>query len=292
MLMGAASNGDIYYPTAIDSQLLSEMKKAGSLLPVSRFHAVIQVFSRDGRRKCVSALPGFGGGRIGSPLMVRVGRSGALYVPFMGRLAGQEVPEGIDPADKNWRAPDTSSTWGAVVKFRSSLDAFPAGRFIGGWGETTPENPTHMIGRQPVRAENMHWDYGGYSPLSLFACTCHGSTFNLDRFDRLFVPAAQTFTVSVLDANGNMIARIGGYGNCDSRGKGSPVADPNTGALRPRQLGDPRDLTSPLAAPEIAFANPNYVAASDEALYVHDGRNQRIVRAKVKYAAEEQAPVP
>jgi hypothetical protein len=106
------------------------------------------------------------------------------------------------------------------------------------------------------------------------------------------VPAAQTCTVNVLDANGNIVVRIGGYGNADSRGKDSPVPDPETGALRPRRKGDPEGLKSPLAQPEIAFAEPGYTAVTDEALYVRDRANERIVRVALVYHTQALLPVP
>jgi hypothetical protein len=114
----------------------------------------------------------------------------------------------------------------------------------------------------------------------------------MDRFERCFVPALHTCTVNVLDANGNIVVRIGGYGNADSRGKDSPVPDPKTGELRPRRPDDPPGLKGPLAEPDIAFAHPNFTAVTDEALYVNDKGNYRIVRAVLTYHAEKTVPVP
>jgi hypothetical protein len=82
------------------------------------------------------------------------------------------------------------------------------------------------------------------------------------------------------------------YGNADSRGKDSPVVDPKTGLLRPRRADDPPGLKSPLVEPDIAFCSPFFVAVSDEALYVHDRDNERIVRAVLGYAIEETLALP
>ena len=62
---------------------------------------------------------------------------------------------------------------------------------------------------EPVRRQ-----YGGVAPSSSFSggCICSNSRFDLDRFDRALVPAMQTHTVNVLDANGNPAMRIGGHG--------------------------------------------------------------------------------
>ena len=62
--------------------------------------------------------------------------------------------------------------------------------------------------------------------------------------------------------------------------------------LRPRRPDDPKDLKSPLARPDVAFAHPNFTAVTDEALYVNDRANYRIVRARLGYAAEETRPLP
>jgi hypothetical protein len=71
------------------------------------------------------------------------------------------------------------------------------------------------------------------------------------------------------------------------------VADPKTGQLRPRRADDPADLKPPKElAEQIGFLMPRFVAASDEALYVVDCGNQRIVRCALGYHAEETVPAP
>jgi hypothetical protein len=47
-----------------------------------------------------------------------------------------------------------------------------------------------------------------------------------------------------------------------------------------------------LAEPEIAFSFPKFVAVTDEAIYVHDMDNERVVRAAIGYHAEEAVPLP
>ena len=69
----------------------------------------------------------------------------------------------------------------------------------------------------------------------------------------------------LLDANGNRIPRVGRYGNVDD-------ADETCG--------------------KIHFAWIRAVAVSDTAVYVVDQPNRRILKAALKYAAEENAPVP
>ena len=45
-----------------------------------------------------------------------------------------------------------------------------------------------------------------------------GARFSLDGFGRLYVPDVFRFAVNVLDANGNLITRLGRYGNADDPG--------------------------------------------------------------------------
>jgi len=143
-----------------------------------------------------------------------------------------------------------------------------------------------------VRIENALWDYPGYGLFKGNGCMCPKSNLSMDGFERCFVPALHTCTVNVLDANGNIVVRIGGYGNADSRGADSSVPDPKTGQLRPRRPDDPAELKSPLAEPDIGFAHPNFTAVTDEALFVNDRANYRIVRAALGYAREETVALP
>ena len=96
-------------------------------------------------------------------------------------------------------------------------------------------------------------------------CTCHNTRYDMDYFARHWIPANQLHSVMVLDANGNRIARVGRYGNVDD-------ADEKYG--------------------KIHFAWMRAIAVSDGALYVADNANRRILKAAIKYAAEEELPVP
>ncbi|MCX7805775.1 MAG: hypothetical protein N3A38_11380 [Planctomycetota bacterium] len=298
--MVVAPNGDLYIPLGVSPKNFPSLKAAGLDVPPSELAPVdsnlLAVFAPDGKLKCLSALPGLCGlNGIG------VGRQGAVYVAIRGNSANVKLPDGL-PDGSSY-----SSDWGAVIKFKSRFDRFPVGRIEGTWVGQEPGKPwhqwkrlngapTHMIlaGNWPVpaRADNMHWDYPGASPVAMGGCSCHRSKIYVDGFERLLVPAAQTCTVNVLDANGNIVARFGGYGNMDSRGKDSPVRDPKTGEYRPRRPDDPKDLKSPLEAPDIAFIDPTYVEATDEAIYVVDRCNERIVRVALMYKNEEMLALP
>jgi DNA-binding beta-propeller fold protein YncE len=294
-MMGVAPNGDIYVPAGIRKEDIPLLKEAGLPWPLHKriyhsafFGSLLKVYSPEGKLKCLSALPG-----LGSSNGVRIGRSGAVYIALECKPAGGVGPEGIAPGSKF-----NGGIWGTLVKFDSALNKYPVGKIEGRWREKVKGKPTHRWGghgardHNDVRMKNMHWDYGGVSPLMQGGCVCIKSIFDLDGFERVFVPAMQTCTVNVLDANGNIVVRLGGYGNADCRGKDSPVPDPKTGELRPRRPDDPKDLKSPLSEPNLGFIHPNFIAVTDEAVYVNDRGNERIVRAKLGYHAEETVTVP
>jgi hypothetical protein len=143
------------------------------------------------------------------------------------------------------------------------------------------------------------WWKPGFSPLGDMTvgrggCDCHctGSDFDVDDFGRVFAPDTARFRVGVLDTNGNEILSFGGYGNQDCCGPDSYVLDPATKLLRPRKPGDPADLASPFAKPEIAFAWIVGLAVTDNYAYVADVINKRILRVKLAYAAAETVAVP
>jgi hypothetical protein len=287
-----APNGDIYAPTYAAAADVPEMEKIGVTPPKTKngdgghYLDNLCVFAPDGTRKCISALPG-----LTISHGIRVGRSGALYVATPLHPLGQALPDGLAPGSQC-----DGDGWGTLTKFKSQFDTFPVGRMVGMWEDKDADNPTHSLGkgRRKVRVENAHWSYGGVGPMigNPGGCTCIKCTFDLDGYERAFVPAFNTATVNVLDSNGNVIARLGGYGNIDCQGEASPVPDPKTGLLRPRRPDDPKDLKSPLVGKKLAFCMPYDVAAGDGVMFVRDPGNRAMVRARLFYAAEETVPLP
>jgi D-serine deaminase-like pyridoxal phosphate-dependent protein len=74
--------------------------------------------------------------------------------------------------------------------------------------------------------------------------------------------------VAVLDANGNLITRVGTYGNVDSGGPDSKV---------------------PLAGDGVGLFYAPYVAThTDRRLFIADPGNARILSVKLGYHAEEK----
>lgn len=264
---GVAPNGDIYVPCGLLQQHLDALAKENAPRPeriTDCSMCVLQVISPEGKFKSVSALPG-----LGTSCGIRVGRGGAVYMQLQCQPLGQKLPQGLAPD-----ATHEPSEWGTLVKFNSTFDKFPIGSIVGWWaqaarGKPSPvENPTHnWSGGLKVRIENALWSYGGVlASQGSGSCTCQDSSFGLDLFERSFVPAVQTCTVNVLDANGNVVARLGGYGNADDRGA---AGGPAFGVIFPHSVG-----------------------VTDEAVYVHDQCNEWVVRAKLLYKKEETVSVP
>jgi sugar lactone lactonase YvrE len=176
--------------------------------------------------------------------------------------------------------------WGSIVKFG------PAGGAI--YGLRPPnkkvDDPFTSVDKAPAGAASFQaalldgearvlghqWLRQGFGPVASNVCrwgdpgcNCAISNFAVDGYGRTFYPNPFRFAVEVLDAGGNMLSRIGGYGNADSRGAKSPVPKP-----------------------EIAFARPSFVSLAKDRLYVSDTVNQRIVVIRLGCAAEEACQLP
>ncbi len=253
-----APNGDIYATTTTGKRHLEDMTKLGifNTGKPSAFDHIVLVYAPDGKQKHPAALTG-----LWDCDGIRVGRSGAVYLVPGAKPIGQQIPDGLAQGSKFH-----DSRWSALVKFEASFDKYPIGRMIGMWEGKNAEGATHRIGGRQVKFENVLWSYGGVSPVSAApgGCTCLKSSFDLDFYERSFVPAAQTQSVNVIDANGNVIARLGGYGNISDLTQGKPPC----------------------------FDIPRSVAVCDDAMWVHDCQHRAVIKSRLSYAAEETVSVP
>jgi len=210
---------------------------------------VVSVFAGDGKLLSPHTVVSYGslGGQG-----VAMDRDGSIYAIYPDFL----------PVDQGGKLGHTDiqsrhrivGGCGALVKFRGQGGKYPlntgaAGAKIkGGWSSKKIDLPGSL------------WAYGGIIGQCNGACQCNHVRNDTDFFARTFVAANQCYSVIVIDANANFIARIGRYGNVDDEG--------------------------------IRIAWPRAIAASDEALYIGDHANRRVLRAKLGYAAEEELPVP
>lgn len=126
--------------------------------------------------------------------------------------------------------------------------------------------------------EGAEWMYGGVGFLGASSggsCICWNARFTLDLFARSFVPEPDHFSIAVLDTNGNLILRLGRYGNVDD---GKPLVAEG-GPANARAIG----------GDEVALFHAPYVAAhSDRRLYISDGGNSRILSVKLDYHREHK----
>jgi hypothetical protein len=99
-------------------------------------------------------------------------------------------------------------------------------------------------------------------------CGCWNARAAFDFFGRSFAPELDRFRIAVLDASGNLILRIGRYGNGDSAGPSSLV---------------------PLGGDEVGLMHGAYLAThTDRRLFVADPSNDRIFSIKLGYQEEEK----
>jgi len=205
---------------------------------------------------------------------VRVDRAGNIYIAENVKNSSEIVPAelGIKPAGNVWSQHYGHSAWypwmyGSIVKFGPEggrIERRPGGRHVTGW-------PDWYKDKGVVKVTGSKWMRLGVSPVPAVnqACVCVSARFDLDPFDRIYVPDAGRCRVMVLDTQGNEITHFGTYGNMDSAGPNSPVPQP-----------------------DIPLAWPGCVAASPEAIYISDWLNVRVVRVKPAYAVEAACDVP
>jgi hypothetical protein len=204
----------------------------------------VSVYSPDGKRLTVDAVgPMAGHG-------VTIDRDGNLYVAYTGLPDGQKVLDGMDPSSAGSGHPGRVGA-GSLVKYRGlggkfPLNVGPGQKFTGG-----KELPGSL------------WAYGGIVGQTGAGCGCGHVRVVIDGWARNWIPANHLCSVTVIDSNGNRIARLGRYGNVD-------------------------DTEADLKAGKdgLRFCWPRAVVASDTALYVADVGNRRVLKAVLTYAAE------
>jgi len=141
--------------------------------------------------------------------------------------------------------------------------------------DAKPKRPPDVTGYTTGWIEGAEWFYGGVGFSTPGKCVCWNSRFDLDYFNRSFAPEPLSFSVAVLDSSGNLILRIGNYGNVED---GVPLVKQG-GPPGPRSIG----------GDEVALAHACYVAThTDRRLFIADAGNARIVSVKLDYHATER----
>ncbi|MCG3180890.1 MAG: hypothetical protein BIFFINMI_03253 [Phycisphaerae bacterium] len=152
--------------------------------------------------------------------------------------------------------------------------------------ENAPRRP-YDLGNGKIGSawvEGADWLYGGvgfdgFNPShSGGGCACWNSRFALDLFARSFAPEVDHYSVAVLDTSGNLICRVGRYGNVDD---GKPLTP----------AGGPADARS-IGGDEVALFHAAYVAThSDHRLFIADPGNCRILEVRLGYHASRTLPL-
>jgi hypothetical protein len=218
----------------------------------------ISVWDKDGR--CLSTNAVEGRDRGAGAWM---DRDDNIYMIQAGaRLPAWKTHDGIVDAEGGWAGISS------LVKFRGLGGKYPVGRFVKpGPGaaaddaETVPDDALRMEGDVSVVGALWAFPMSG-NPSD--GCMCTHVRPQMDGYARLWIPANPLCSVTVIDSNGNRVARIGRYGNVDD-------ADPECG--------------------KIHFSWLRNAAASDTAMYAMDSGNRRILKAALSYAVEAEIPV-
>ncbi|MHC4916514.1 MAG: NHL repeat-containing protein [Planctomycetota bacterium] len=143
-------------------------------------------------------------------------------------------------------------------------------------GTSRPEGDQPLAGYWTPGAK---WFYGGAGFAGFNAggpgCACWHCRFTLDFFARSFAPEIDQYRVAVLDSAGNLITRIGRYGNVDD---GRPLVAAG-GPATTREIG----------GDEVSLFYGAFLAThTDRRLFIADAGTQRILSVKLGYAAEEK----
>ncbi len=232
--------------------------------PGGRFGGMlVHILDRHGKMVQTDAVPGLSPTVNGTALDV----NGNLYLlEAAARVIGGEM--------------HFNDLTGTLMKFTPGQ-----GRLLNTRG--TPVPLTQKPARSPDMrsdagifwADGAHWLYGGvgwsgYSAIDGPNCACPNARFVLDYFARSFTPEHDRYNIGVLDSAGNLILRVGRYGNVDD---GMPLVK-DGGPPNPRPIG----------GDELALFDARYLAThTDRRLFVKDLGNARLASVKLGYHADE-----
>ncbi|MDD4891583.1 MAG: hypothetical protein PHU85_16815 [Phycisphaerae bacterium] len=254
-------------PKAKDAYKSNIVKYNPKLFPGRNAEWAVHVFDQHGKMVYADAIPG-------SVQLAGLGidSNDDLYVQMLGPRAYDGKPYFNDISCTLFKAkPKVTrvlSTAGAPVP----MDA-----------EARPKRPPDVIGGPCGNGwiEGAEWICGGLGAASKYlgreggGCWCDQTQMALDFLGRSFVPEPDTYSIPVFDAAGNVILRIGRYGNVDD---GMPL-------VRSGDLANAR----PLGGDETALFVPRFIAVhTDRRLYISDMGNFRVLSVKLEYHAEEK----
>jgi len=165
---------------------------------------------------------------------------------------------------------------GTLVKVRpGKAKIFSAGRSIIPLRKK-PDRPQDLNG---FWVEGAEWFYPGVGRTQWgMDCQCWNSRMALDYFARSFAPEYDRYAIAVLDSGGNLITRVGRYGNIED---GKPLL---------ARGGPP--TTRAVGGDEVALFDAAYIATqTDRRLFISDAGNARILSVRLDYHANERIPL-
>ncbi|MCK6472890.1 MAG: hypothetical protein L6R28_14195 [Planctomycetes bacterium] len=231
--------------------------------------AEVHVFDRYGKVVHEDAVPG-----LGMTDFLGIDRDDHIYAV----AAARRLADGKDVLEQVWMSETLVKVKPQKAKVLNESNRNPVPLPKDGAPGRKPDTYYAMGGGTWI--ENPEWMYGGVCRDGFLAgwapsCACWNSRAALDLFARSFATELARNCVAVLDTNGNLVMRIGKYGNVDD---GVPLVT-DGGPANPRSVG----------GDEVALAAPNYVAShTDHRLFIADYGNYRLLSVKLGYHAEQK----
>ncbi len=243
---------------------------------------LVSCFGPDGkmkRKEVVRGLQGAASLRLDSRGNIYAAdglkRDGVFYPPEIAEFAKRLREKGTTKRGYHSEAVEDSygEGYGSILKFGPEGGQIRKANSAGA-GEKLLTAYPHRV---KFAAKGLKGIYPRISPMSpprykypYSACWCLHAMFDIDGYDRLFVPDALQFCVRVLDANFNEIATFGSYDQ--ATGKGGKQNAPG---------------------PEIPLEFPSYVNVGGDHVYVTDSAScaRRVVRVGLSYALEESCEI-
>jgi DNA-binding beta-propeller fold protein YncE len=232
----------------------------------------IHIWDKHGQLKVEDAIPG-----VGQCDGVGIDRNGDIYVMHAPTRAynGQRY---FDHMSQTLMKVKPGPGRGKVISSKSSTIPLRE--------EDKPNRPPDLKSTRHGEAwvESAEWMYGGvgFAGFNMIGhgggCACWFSRFQLDHFARSIAPEPYRFRVAVVDSAGNLILRIGQYGNVDD---GKPLIE-DDGPPNPKSIG----------GDEVSLVHACFVGThTDRRIFISDLGNQRIVSVKLDYHAEHRLPL-